>query len=141
MTDIMKTILDSCGEIQISPKGRSMLPYLRENRDKVRVVPAIDKLHKYDIVLYKSCGLYILHRVIGFDGEYYYICGDNTAECEKVKREDIIGVVSEIIRRGGSVEAKNDFMYRFWIKLWYGWNLKKPCMKFKKFLINSKKNA
>lgn len=141
MTDVMKTILDSCGELQISPKGRSMLPYLVESRDKVRVIPCKEKLEKYDIVLYKSCGLYILHRVIGFDGEFYYICGDNTAECEKVKKENIIGVVSEIIRKGGNIEKKTDFMYRSWIRIWYEWNLKKLAMKLKKFLKNSSKNA
>lgn len=141
MMDVMKTILDSCGELQISPKGRSMLPYLIEKFDKVKVVPVADKLCKYDIVLYKSCGLYILHRVTGFDGEFYYICGDNTAEYEKVKKEDIIGVVSEITRIGGIVEKKDSFGYRLWIRIWYEWNLKKPLMKLKKFLRNSNKNA
>ena len=125
MMDVMKTILDSCGELQISPKGRSMFPYLIEKWDKVRVLPYTGSLQKYDIVLYKSCGLYILHRVTGFDGEYYYICGDNTAEYERVHKDDIIGVVTEIIRTGGIVESKESVGYRAWIKIWYKWNLKK----------------
>ncbi len=141
MMDVMKTILGSCGELQISPKGRSMFPYLIEKWDKVKVLPYTEKLQKYDIVLYKSCGLYILHRVTGFDGEYYYICGDNTVGLERVHKDDIIGVVSEIIRMGGVVENKDSFRYHIWIKIWYKWNFKKLCMKLKKFLRNSRKNA
>ena len=129
MIDKMKVILNSCGELLISPKGKSMRPYLKEKRDKVRVIPAEGELSKYDIVLYKSNGLYILHRIIGKDKGCYLICGDNNYIVEKIPKEDIIGVVVEIIRRDRIHISMTSVSAEAWVKIWYIWNLKKEWIK------------
>lgn len=125
MTDKMKLILNSCGELIIAPKGKSMRPYLKEKRDKVKVVPIERELRKYDIVLYKSEGLYILHRVISNEGDYCLISGDNNSAVEKIAQNDIIGVVDEIIRYD-KIRITIDLNDKsIWTTIWYEWNFKR----------------
>ena len=56
-------LLDEGREVTLSPKGSSMLPFIREGRDSVvlRKEPAV---HKGDIVLVRLPGRYVLHRII-----------------------------------------------------------------------------
>ena len=71
-----ETLIAAAGSVVIEPIGISMLPFLKEGRDSVRLVrPSVDP-QKYDIVLYRVRGEYVLHRIIGFDGDSYIICGE-----------------------------------------------------------------
>ncbi len=143
--DIMKNILSSYGELQISPKGSDMHPYLREKRDKVRVIPCPDKLNMYDIVLHKSHGLYIFHRIVEEADGGYMICGDNTPAVERIEKNDLIGVVSGITRGGRGEISPDGFGARLWIKFWYQLNFKNCFLKvksiFKRFIRNNDKNT
>ena len=87
-------------EIRLTPRGRSMLPFLCE-RDIVVLSKPPKRLNKYDIALYyrKNGDVYVMHRLINIkDGEYVF-CGDNQCYPEQgVKDGDIIAVVSSAIR-------------------------------------------
>lgn len=73
--------------------GTSMMPFLRQGKDLVKVVPLTGKLSKYDIALFKRpTGEYVLHRVVKVKKRYYVICGDNRFLREKIPPEWIIGV-------------------------------------------------
>ena len=73
--------------------GTSMMPFLRQGKDLVKVVPLTGKLSKYDIALFKRpTGEYVLHRVVKVKKKYYVICGDNRFLREKIPPEWIIGV-------------------------------------------------
>ena len=70
-------LIAAAGSVVIEPLGISMLPFLKEGRDSVRLVSPAAAPQKYDIVLYLVGSEYVLHRIIGFDGDNYIICGDN----------------------------------------------------------------
>ena len=77
--------------------GTSMMPLLRQGKDLVKVVPAPEKLSKYDIALFKRpTGEYVLHRVTKVKKEYYVICGDNRFLREKIPFDWIIGVAESV---------------------------------------------
>lgn len=140
MIDNMKLILNSCNELLIAPKGKSMRPYLKEKRDKV-VVSSIDRnLGLYDIVLYKSNNVYILHRIIGENEDNYLICGDNNYVTETIPKGDIIGVVTEIIRFDRFHISIPSHSAELWVKVWYKWNLKKVWNRIHSILQKIKRN-
>lgn len=77
--------------------GTSMMPLLRQGKDLVKVVPATEKLSKYDIALFKRpTGEYVLHRVVKVKSDYYVICGDNRFLREKIPFDWIVGVAESV---------------------------------------------
>ncbi len=121
--DPMKTMLLIKKELEISPGGISMSPFLKEGRDKVIIKESQD-LKLYDIALYKVHNEYILHRIIGFEGNTLVISGDNARLIEKKEKEEIIGVVTEIIRRKRKINP-HSLLCELYCFLWYKTGIKK----------------
>ncbi len=99
--DIMTEKLDSGGEIAYSPKGRSMLPLIKQGRDTVILKKPDRKLKKGDIIfLRRTDGSFVLHRIIKVqkDGKYT-ICGDNQYILEKnIDNDNIIARICALKR-------------------------------------------
>ena len=88
-------------EAVITPTGNSMLPFIRNGRDRV-VLRAFPDLAVGDIVLACFDGHYILHRVVACDGEAVTLMGDgNLIGTERGPRAAVIGTVTGIIRPSG----------------------------------------
>ena len=106
--------------VEMPPRGRSMRPLIREGRDSVILSPVVGRLKKYDIPFYRRPdGIYVLHRVVGFDGDGYILCGDNQFVLEHgITDENIIAVVTAI-RRGGRLINLNGPLYRTYVVLWH----------------------
>lgn len=84
-------------EVVITPKGRSMLPFIRNEIDRVKLRYP-DKLSVGDIALAHFGGSYVMHRVIAIKGNEVVLMGDgNLKETEHGDRSDVVGVVVEII--------------------------------------------
>ncbi len=100
--------------------GMSMYPMLRNRRDRVILLPVgKERLRRYDLPMYRRAdGKYVLHRIIGVRDGYYVIRGDNTYQKEKVRDEQIIGVVSEFYRGSRHIRA-NAWGYRTYAALWH----------------------
>ena len=132
-----ETLIAAAGSVIIEPRGISMLPFLKEGRDSVRLVSPTAAPRKYDIVLYRVRDEYVLHRIIGFDGDNYIICGDNCRGWERgYGRGDIIAVVDEIYRNGRT-EKPHCLKNRIYERLWCSSLLKRIVMKLRK----NKQNA
>lgn len=119
--DIISEKLSAGGTVTFTPKGRSMLPLLRDGEDVVVLSKPPGKLHLFDIPLYKrKNGSYVLHRVVNFDKDgSYVLCGDNQFALEHgVRDEDIIGVVTAFYRKGKAYSVSS-LSYRFYINLWF----------------------
>ena len=116
---LMREQLAAGGTVTFSPRGVSMLPMLRQGRDTVTLSPIEGRLKKYDIPLYRRAdGSYILHRVVGFSGGAYIMCGDNQYVMERgVPHSRVVAVVSKI-RRGGRLIGMNDPIYRLYTIAW-----------------------
>ena len=88
-------------EVVIVPKGRSMLPFIHDEIDKV-VLTKPSGLRVGDIVLACFDGRYVLHRIIAIDGELVTLMGDgNLQGKERGPANKVIGVVTEIITPKG----------------------------------------
>ncbi len=118
---IIKEQLESGGNVKIPITGTSMLPLLVQGRDFV-VLKTCHKAKINDIIFYRrDNGAFVLHRIIGVDGNGYILCGDNQWVKEYgISDHNIIGVVTEIHRNGkviGVDDKKYVKYYKRWLKL------------------------
>ena len=84
-------------EVVMTPKGRSMLPFIRGEVDRIKLQQP-DGLSVGDIVLAYFGNRYVLHRIVGINGDKITLMGDgNLKDVEQGDRKDVVGVVVEII--------------------------------------------
>lgn len=90
-------------DVELLVKGNSMLPFLRDERDSVRLRKQ-DTVEKGDIVLAMiGPGRYVLHRVRGIQGDTLTLMGDgNIRGTESCTQADVLGTAVEFIRPGGT---------------------------------------
>lgn len=122
MEDIIPLIndcLSADGTFTFFPKGKSMLPFIREGIDSVTLSPVKASLRKYDIALYRrDNGKYVLHRVVSV-GETYTFLGDNCLYLEpNVRHDSLVAVVTSVNRNGREVHVTS-FWFRLFGILWY----------------------
>lgn len=112
-------VLSRDGKLVYANVGTSMLPLIREGRDLMIIKKRpTGRLKRYDAVLFKSRGRYVLHRILRVKKDCYTICGDNCKKCERgIKDEQIIGVLSAVVRDGKEVPV-TDFKYKLYVHLW-----------------------
>ncbi len=117
MVPLMQESLAAGQPVRFSPKGRSMLPMLRQGRDTVTLSPATHPLKRYDIPLYRrDDGSYVLHRIVAV-GKTYTCVGDSQFILEKEIRQDqILGVVTAFSRDGRQISVE-DPAYRLYVRL------------------------
>ena len=116
---VMRKVLEAGGTFTFYPRGISMEPFIHQGRDQVRLAPLPENLKKYHIVLYKrKNGAFVLHRIIRKREDGYVFRGDHQFVNEYgVTEEQMIGIVTEIIRSGGVIRV-NDRKQRFWAMVW-----------------------
>lgn len=99
-------------------QGVSMLPMLRQRKDRVELGPLPQKLKKYDLPVYQTPGgKYLMHRVLKVTPTHYICLGDNTLEYETIYPEQMIGVVTAFTRNGKRIEVSNP-LYRLYCLIW-----------------------
>ena len=97
LLDEVAQLLGEGREVVMTPKGRSMLPFIRGEVDRIKLQQP-DKLSVGDIVLAYFGNRYILHRIVAINGEEFILMGDgNLKDTEQGDRSDVIGKVVEII--------------------------------------------
>lgn len=90
--------------VVFTPKGNSMLPFIKGGRDSVVLSPLARPLKIGDIILVKIGAKYFLHRVFNLHGNEVTLMGDgNFHEKEHCMTEDVIGIVAEIRKENGKV--------------------------------------
>ena len=115
LEDVIREVLESDGEFEICPSGKSMLPLIKEGRDLVTLVKAQAFLSEGDIALYKrECGQFVLHRVMRSENGVYAMCGDNQTVLEKgIKHSQIIGKVCRMTLDGKIVNVTDPHYLRY----------------------------
>ena len=117
-------------EVVITPKGSSMLPFIRGEIDRVKLRQP-DRLDVGDIVLAHFGGRYVLHRIIDIDGNEIVLMGDGIMKnTEHVERKDVVGVVNEIIFPDGRHQKPGKawlwrhslFLRKYLLKVYRKWN-------------------
>ena len=108
------------GKIIYKNKGISMRPLIRQGRDVMVIERPQGRLRRYDCPLYvRADGTHVLHRVLKVRENDYVICGDNCIHREfGITDDQIIGVLTAVIRDGKRTVSVNDFGYRLYSHLW-----------------------
>ena len=128
----IEDVINNQGFFAGTTVGVSMYPMLRNRRDTIVLKPKSGRLKKFDVPLYKVGEKYVLHRVIKVLPDCYVIRGDNLIVKERVKDEEILGVLSEFYRNPkniGTTSAKsfenakpvdmNGFKYKLYVRVWH----------------------
>lgn len=98
----VKELVDEGKSVTIRPKGNSMLPFIRSDRDNVTLERVTRPLEVGDIVLFSYKGKYVLHRIYSLDGERLTLMGDgNLLAREHCTQADVVGIVTMIIKENG----------------------------------------
>lgn len=116
---IIRECLDGGRSVSFSPRGVSMLPMLREERDTVELSPITGRLKKYDLPLYqRENGQYVLHRIVKV-GDTYTCVGDNQFQLEPGLCDDqMIAVVTAFTRDGMRIPVSHPG-YRLYCRVWH----------------------
>ena len=111
--------LSKSGVIIHTNKGTSMMPLLRENRDLMVIrKKGAGRFYKYDAVLFqRPNGEYVLHRILKVNSDSYWIVGDNCISGETVKDEQILGILTDIVRDGKTIKT-TDRGYLLFVRVW-----------------------
>lgn len=98
--------------------GDSMKPLLTQGETLVIISPTVNELKKNDLPLYRRpSGKFVMHRIIRVTDNSYYTRGDNRCESEKVPKEWVLGVVTEIRRNGKTIKVTCK-KYKFYVFIW-----------------------
>lgn len=105
--------------VRFAPRGCSMLPMLRQGRDKVILSPVTGPLKKYDLPLYRrDNGQFVLHRVVAV-GAAYTCMGDNQYEPEQgIRQDQILAVVTAFTRDDREISVKTP-VYGIYCRVWH----------------------
>lgn len=148
LMEVIRLQLASGEKANLTVTGCSMLPMLREYRDSVQLEPVTGALKPGDIAFYRrDNGAYVLHRVIRVTPEGYLFCGDNQAELETVRQDQMIALVTGYIKKG-KLRTMGNSSYRIycflWVKLFcvrkcYIW-LRRKMGKLRNWILSRRKN-
>lgn len=105
--EIVRLIKDGTA-VTFTPKGSSMLPFIRGGKDSVELKSA-EGAKVGDIVLARvGQSAYVIHRIIRIEGDEVTLMGDgNIAGKEYCRREDIMALATKIIRNGKETDCRS----------------------------------
>lgn len=101
--------------------GNSMHPFIVGGRDVVEIAPCPreQELHLWTCLFYRWEGKYMIHRYVGREGEYLLMMGDgNLGRIERIRREDVSGLLLSIRRPDGSLQ---DCLDSSWLRRGKRW--------------------
>ena len=106
--------LEKNGVIAFVPGGNSMWPTLKNRKQSVIVEKKTERLRPMDVALYRrETGVNVLHRVIKPTEFGYIMCGDSQFIFEKVKEEQVYGVMTGFYRGKRYIDVKDkDYIAR-----------------------------
>ena len=104
VTEISRLVNEGT-QVTFVPKGSSMLPFIRGNKDSVVLIKD-ENIEPLDIVLAKVGDSYVLHRILTIDNDRITLMGDgNLAGKERCTRGDILAKVIKIIKDGKQIDC------------------------------------
>lgn len=113
-------LMDNNIRVRITVTGRSMYPFLRENLDSVELKRTdYSEIKRGDIVLIlRDNGMYVLHRVLRKEREYFFMVGDAQQWIEgPLNPEQLIAKVTSVWR-GNKCITCSTLSWRFLSQLW-----------------------
>lgn len=139
--DKVKEQISQEGYSVIRPKGYSMWPFIKNGEDVAVIRKFNNNVDLYDVIFYvRKSGDYVLHRVIDIDADGFTVCGDSQTNTEKVMRENVIGVLTELINDKKVVNIRSKKHLRR-VRFWYNHKfIRKIFLKLYYYRISRKNN-
>lgn len=117
-------LLDQDGHLAYTNKGVSMMPLLRQGRDVMLIEKKGEKpCRKLDAVLFRRPSesgrdAYVMHRILRVNGDgTYWIIGDNCISGETVQEEQILGILTGVLRDGKPLSFLG-WRYQLYVNTW-----------------------
>lgn len=123
MISTYESELEQSGKLIFTVNGVSMRPLFHAQTDAILIKKCSPEMLKnLDIVLFKRFGpkgeQYVLHRIVDKNSDgLFVIAGDNCADADYVRPEDILGVVVSA-QRGNKPIKLDGFRYSWYLKTW-----------------------
>ncbi len=101
--------------VEMTVKGFSMRPFLRNERDVVVLSPiASEQLRRGMVVLFRYRGAHVLHRIAKMEGGMLTMEGDgNYRQVEVAPRESVVAYVSAVRLSGGRSFGYDSVAWRY----------------------------
>ena len=99
--------------------GTSMVPFLRHEKDHVRLAPPTGDYRVGQILLFHLGDRLILHRLRKKRDGKLVMNGDGQCHCEVILPEQVVAVGTHVIRRSGRVISCKSPGWRLLSALWY----------------------
>lgn len=116
---VLRELTEEGHEVSMVISGSSMAPFLIHQRDTIFFRKPDRDLKAGDMVFYqRPTGQYVMHRIWRIKPDGYYLIGDGQTKIEgPVKREQIFGLITEVIRKGQRLRP-GDFWWEFFAGVW-----------------------
>lgn len=113
------TLVDEGRTVTLPLRGFSMRPFLEDGRDKA-VLAKVDGVKVGDVVLAEVApGRWVLHRLVGLEGDRATLRGDGNMATETCRRTDIKARAIGFKRKGRErTEGVDGWKWRTYSWLW-----------------------
>lgn len=113
-------LISEGSKVTFTPKGMSMLPFIRGERDSV-VLGRPDDIRVGDIVLAQIGSTYVIHRIVAIDDSVVTLMGDgNIIGTERCRISDVLAIAEKIIKDKKEIDCRSESHQRkavIWRKL------------------------
>ena len=107
------TLLQEGRDVTLSPKGASMLPFIKEGRDSV-ILRRLPDVEEGDIVLARLDNRYVLHRVLTTNHNRLTLMGDGNLDItETCTKDDVLGTVIGVVRKDKSQKPSKGVLWKY----------------------------
>lgn len=120
MEGLLRDLLAEGKMVRVQVKGYSMLPFLWNRNEQVEMTfPHDSDLIPGTLVVFVDNGRFLVHRILKVHKEQLIIVGDGNYQLrELVKKEQVVGIVRNIIYPGGAILGTDSKKWRLLSKLW-----------------------
>lgn len=117
----LESIMETNETFVLVVSGRSMLPLLGRNNDKIvlRRVSENEDINGRIAMFRTPNGHIVIHRVIRINGDAVILKGDgNIVQEERCSRAEIIAVVEQILHNDGSTTECSSWQWQLKERMW-----------------------
>lgn len=114
-----KKAIEEHGAYVTTPTGKSMMPFIKGERDSVVIEKPQSALKRMDVCLFRrQDGAFVIHRLVRAEKDNYVFRGDGCYFTEKgIRDADILGVMTGFYRKDKYISAQSTG-FRFWSRVW-----------------------
>ena len=108
--DSITARINSGCNVTMVGNGTSMSPFIESGKDKIELSKILDqkKIRVGEIYLYRrNNGRYAIHRVYSVKKDVVMMCGDSQTTIEQIDRQDLLAIVTKIIKADKTVNCLN----------------------------------